>query len=97
MTGSEQRTLRDYLANEPGSFTSPNHPIPISGSDYLRMLDGTATDVADPTHGIDLLDVDVVAEEQVSGDRWIYPADRSQSLDGNPILIHLPQHEPTRP
>jgi hypothetical protein len=55
------------------------------------MLDGTATDAADPRWGVELLEMDVVAEEQASGDRWIYPADRNLSLDGNPILIHLPE------
>jgi hypothetical protein len=93
MSQPRSRTLRDYLTSEPGRFTSPNHPVPISGPEYLRMLDGTATDAADPTRGVEVLQMEVVAEEQASGDRWIYPADRDLSLDGNPILIHLPQDE----
>lgn len=91
MSQHRARTLRQYLESEPGRFTSPNHPVPISGREYLHILDGSATDAADPTRGVELLEMDVVAEEQESGDRWIYPADRDLSLDGNPILIHLPE------
>lgn len=84
-------TLGEYLRDASGTFTSPNHPVPLSGGDMAAMLG--ESDVTAPGHtayDLNLLEMRIEAVEQPSGDVWLYPAERDLSTDEGPYLIHHP-------
>jgi hypothetical protein len=85
-------TLRDYVHGARGTFFSPNHPVPISGQEYLNTLgDGDIATAGHADFDLDLADMPITTEIQGSGDVWIYPADRSLSGDSGPLVVHHPE------
>ncbi|HLJ68109.1 MAG TPA: hypothetical protein VKX16_12180 [Chloroflexota bacterium] len=87
-------TLGEYLRGAPGSFTSPNHPVPIAGDEIIRLLrDDPPLLSGMPAGETDVLDMPIDVEIQPSGERWIFPTDRAD-YDSGPYLIHHPEVEP---
>lgn len=84
-------TLREYLTQSSGSFTSPNHPVQMSGQEVINTLRGDVGIIPGYTaFDIDPLELEIEAVEQESGDRWLYPVDRALLHEAGPLFIHHP-------
>ena len=87
-------TLGEYLTDVSGSFTSPNHPVPITGDEIVRLLRDNPRPVSGmPYLETDVLEMPIDVEIQPSGERWIFPTDRAD-YDSGPYLIHHPEIAP---
>lgn len=87
-------TLGDYLAHASGTFVSPNHPVPETGREVLdRLGDGAVTIQGHTDYDVNLLEMEIDAVEQPSGDRWLYPRQRGLTAEDEPYLIHHPDQQ----
>ena len=91
---SDMTTLGEYLASATGTFTSPNHPVPVSGSEMAATLgNGDVTIPGHSAYDLNLLDMHIDAVKQPSADVWLYPAERDLDAGEGPFLIHHPSAE----
>lgn len=84
-------TLRSYLEQEKGRFSSLDHPVPVTGKEMIRALgDGIASLPGKANYDLDVFEMEIDVRDQPGGDRWIYLADRGALGEEGPFLMHHP-------